>query len=1560
MSMNSPMQPPPYFHSIAERAKVRWEQLEADPELAGPWHQLFKQVQSPRHVVSELLQNADDAGATWVDVRIEGNAFVFEHNGRDFVGDEFASLCRFGYSNKRSLHTIGFRGIGFKSLFSIGNRVLLATPTLSVCFERHRFTFPRWMGSVTQAGKTTIRVEIESSSVRQELERNFLQWSESPISLLFFASIRKLSILGGTIEKQITGSGPCPNSQWVSLTGTRFKNLLHIRSAETKFPAEAVNEIQQERNTEDLNLPPCRVEIVLARDEQSRVYVVLPTGVSPKLPFSCHAPFLQDPARFGIKEPSISPTNRWLLSRVGRLASHAMLAWLDNRELGTSERAEAYALLPPFNIADDELPLSVAEAVRDGFREEAVHAPVLLSECGELAFPNGCVAFPSELHQIWDTGQLRENFQLADRVVLSADVDKGRVLQLAAWDWLQPISESDVMDGLSGKTPIVKPDTWISLGRLWRFVRNSKYRSFGGNWLSNVSIIPVDGETYLSKASSVVRLSARSIALSKSDLEFLINSLSVIDSEWLDVIKRVNGGESESSGFRVLQDNADERENDAGDHAADDSFDRKLFYLIPTLLKELGLDTATPADKMLSIAFSDQMKGPDGNPQTLVRIAHIYAALDAIVPENFRYINRIGEDTGCRQGLMYDPERVLESFLPASICDHKLLHSDYDHPPEETCTPAIWRDWAASEKSRLTPMALIQTSTDAIRTRAGLEEFIAGRGGKPPEEFNYKRGEFEVKNARFVSTLVEYFEDFVHTSTDLWAELLGCLLKSSESERNALQHAVAYEVANNGQHRRKAKCDPVKADWIWVLAQKPCLRDTYGQCCVPAELLLRSPDTEPMLGIDSFVSADIDIPDNRSLLLLLGARDKATGTERIVERVRALSQCDVPPVHELAKWYEALDRAAIRASVDEIAELRDIFANERLIWSSDEQWSLCTEVFGFSDADVMPDAALVHSSVVDLPLWNRVGVADRPSLELILQWIQTLPAGDVLETPTARRVRSCLQNFPRDIVDHCNAWLTIDNRWVKFDQLRYRFTSFSDVRISDLFVAAKNTTADLRHLPETLLSDSRFNKLTDLGMELSFSLSGVVHASPVSMCPEWMHSYGSCMKSFCHSEQDVQERVRACATRMTESQWQSVDALKVTPYLDGVPVGQSQSPSVLWSDKTLYVADEPLMTLIEVLVAELEKPFALSVAGDALRICFDRSADFVMEYLRNHFDLENPRSENHDNGLEAEDGPEAGTEQREPTLNKERDNSAKHLLAEELPDTSGNTQSHRVIPACEEMQNDSDAESSVVIRNDEGDFTTAADVVPDPEQGDNEVLDGPDHGFIQLLGDDDTGDLLMSTNADSGVATVSETQGDKTREPDESDHLQGSPLDPSFTEAVSDSISEKESDPTSGRDSDTPSGARKSSEVDNDLVQPAEESSESSRPPTRPVIERYAEENGFAYDAVQKRYVREDGYEMRRSSEIFHWDLIEPSGQMVSQIWLSGQSLSGGAEIQSEVWEMIRSYPKGTSVVIDSRGGELEEYSGQKLLELVDRGVLKLFPAKYRLKQMGEIDTTAE
>ena len=342
------MNKPDYFDKIRQKATDRWDQLEADPELAGPWRQLFMQVKSPRHVVSELLQNADDAGASQARIHIEDGAFLFEHNGEDFTEEHFASLCRFGYSNKRSLHTIGFRGIGFKSTFSLGNRVELYSPTLSVSYEDRRFTEPQWCGqSLSTNGTTIVRVAIGDEYRLKELEKNLDEWLRNPVSLLFFKNIRRIEIREQIVQWDSVGEGPVPQSEWFTLGEDIEHPYLLIRSQPKAFPQEALDEIREERMISDkeaADFPPAPIELVLGAT--GRLFVVLPTGVETDLPFAINAPFIQDPARVKIKDPETSPTNRWLLDRAGELAASAMMTWLNRTDLSNRDRVDAYGLLP--------------------------------------------------------------------------------------------------------------------------------------------------------------------------------------------------------------------------------------------------------------------------------------------------------------------------------------------------------------------------------------------------------------------------------------------------------------------------------------------------------------------------------------------------------------------------------------------------------------------------------------------------------------------------------------------------------------------------------------------------------------------------------------------------------------------------------------------------------------------------------------------------------------------------------------------------------------------------------------------------------------------------------------------------------------------------------------------------------------------------------------------------------------------------------------------------------------------------------------------------------------
>ena len=379
------MRQPAYFKSIRAGASKRWDQLERDQELAGPWHQLFRQVQSPRHVVSELLQNADDAGATEAAVEIDDGEFIFSHNGDDFSEEQFASLCRFGYSNKRTLHTIGFRGVGFKSTFSLGDEVRLVSPTLSVAFHRERFTEPRWVDSADPTdGRTEIRVVIQSKQVQEELGKNLREWSESPASLLFFNNIRCLRLDDREIRWESQGTGPIAGSEWMSVSNTPGNQYLVVRSSEEEFPDDALTEIKEERMPPDdgTTFPPCRVEIVLGL--KGRLYVVLPTGVMTDLPFACNAPFIQDPARMKIKDPVLSPTNGWLLKRAGELAADAMLALVRTKSLPIEERCQAYGFLPDVDREDRTIEGSCGTIVEESFDARIASTKFLLTETKSL------------------------------------------------------------------------------------------------------------------------------------------------------------------------------------------------------------------------------------------------------------------------------------------------------------------------------------------------------------------------------------------------------------------------------------------------------------------------------------------------------------------------------------------------------------------------------------------------------------------------------------------------------------------------------------------------------------------------------------------------------------------------------------------------------------------------------------------------------------------------------------------------------------------------------------------------------------------------------------------------------------------------------------------------------------------------------------------------------------------------------------------------------------------------------------------------------------------------
>ena len=743
------MNPPSYFNRVAASTGGLWDQLK-DPVLAGPWKQLFAQVQSPRHVLSELLQNADDARAKSASVRVVNNEFVFEHDGEDFTEEQFQSLCRFGYSNKRNLHTIGFRGVGFKSTFSLGNSVRIQTPTLDVIFERDRFTLPVWSKNATATPRTRITVPFADKLRMAQLRKNFEEWATSPASLLFFHNLQELTVESHTIRKEIIAPGPIAGSHRIRLTGADTEDLLLIRSREEAFPEAVVNEIRQERNADDLHLPPCSVELVLGLKGKQELFVVLPSGTDVALPFCVNAPFLQDPARQRIKEPEVSPCNRWLLDRAGKLAGESMALWLANKELAPQKRADAYRLLRMPVVPAADLKTSATMEIMNPLLEAAEGKNIILTSDGNLSEIGESVSLPSALHEVWEPKDLAGLFAKTAKSLVMQSVPNSACQILAAHGWIETVTPDTALQALATQPVVPKPTTSVRLQLLWNWVEENIQWDWTGDRRRSLRIVPVEGQPLLQPGDEVIRVSSRGQQLSEADWNFISNFALAIDQEWITHLNKLKSKDQEK-------------------HPA------------LALLQALGLHEPSQVDRIAAQA-SRRLLARGKMPVTdCVRIAHIFAALDAAVPDDFQYAT---EDLNLRavgsSDLIADPSGAVELLLPEAWAKQHLLHASYSDE-FKSCTRDRWEAWVLSSKSQLHNFIPIVVLEKKIRGRAELEKLVVSREGTKPSEYRYKSSDFIIEDRHFPSVVVQFWEQQAVSNPQIWALVVRGMLSDSDA-----------------------------------------------------------------------------------------------------------------------------------------------------------------------------------------------------------------------------------------------------------------------------------------------------------------------------------------------------------------------------------------------------------------------------------------------------------------------------------------------------------------------------------------------------------------------------------------------------------------------------------------------------------------------------------------------------------------------------------------------------------------------------------------------------------
>lgn len=361
------------------------------------------------HFVYELLQNAEDANATQVNIILKQDRLIFKHNGTkhfdvtpldsDKVGD-INSITGFGFSSKVtdlnneqeiSTQKIGKFGVGFKSVFQYTD-----TPEIYddiYCFKIENYIIPTLLDDdspMRQEGETLFVFRFKEQNQAYDHIKRRLQNLRSP--LLFLRNIKKIvwSIDSAnepnteyTYEKQLVETHKYDN---ITL---ELYRIIEPQETSTIFL------FSQNIEIEDKGIFPIYVgyyydekEKRLITDTKRNIYCFFPTKVSFNICFIAHAPFLLTDNRQDLKPDT--DINEMLVSRLATLSAKTVVLLreygIEHKNLLINENITE--ICPQYEYDYDNDDNIYEEPFRDAFIDTLSEEPLLLSRNNKYLLPS--------------------------------------------------------------------------------------------------------------------------------------------------------------------------------------------------------------------------------------------------------------------------------------------------------------------------------------------------------------------------------------------------------------------------------------------------------------------------------------------------------------------------------------------------------------------------------------------------------------------------------------------------------------------------------------------------------------------------------------------------------------------------------------------------------------------------------------------------------------------------------------------------------------------------------------------------------------------------------------------------------------------------------------------------------------------------------------------------------------------------------------------------------------------------------------------------------------------
>ena len=299
---------------------------------------LLGQLYSERtHFIFELIQNAEDAGATSVAFELFEDRLELRHDGRPFTEADVRGVCGVGKSAKAGdLTAIGKFGIGFKSVYAYTKSPCVYSGGEHFRIENYVRPFPVEAPTEHLTG-TLFVFPFDHETVPADTAVREIAAALSalqPRILLFLENVRRLRVRGAgvtetVIERSVAGEG---SRRGVTLRRGRRREEWLVWS----------------RRVEGLGRPAAPVEIAFRIEEgrlvacdSSPLIVFFPTEKETFLGFLVQGPYRTTPARDNIGEHD--PSNQILVRETAALLTDVLRELRDDGLL-TVEALQALPL----------------------------------------------------------------------------------------------------------------------------------------------------------------------------------------------------------------------------------------------------------------------------------------------------------------------------------------------------------------------------------------------------------------------------------------------------------------------------------------------------------------------------------------------------------------------------------------------------------------------------------------------------------------------------------------------------------------------------------------------------------------------------------------------------------------------------------------------------------------------------------------------------------------------------------------------------------------------------------------------------------------------------------------------------------------------------------------------------------------------------------------------------------------------------------------------------------------------------------------------------------------